>query len=309
MIKIENLVKSYNGHKVLKGINLEVEEGQIYGFIGHNGAGKSTTMNILTGLIDFQSGKCTVNNRVVNKSKDTVFKDVGYLPEDPAFYPYMNALEYLSFIGTMGGDTAKDIKEKSTSILELVKLTKAAKRAVGGYSRGMKQRLGIAVAMYHDPKVLFLDEPSSALDPEGRKDVVEIIQQLKSRKKTIFLSTHILNDVERVCDIVGILHDGKIVLEESLSTLLNSYVQPIYDIEFDTPLNSEQIGILNTSDFTEQVKVEEKHASIWLKDGKANGSKTIGSNVIKLVAEVEVPIISMNLRKPSLEDIFLKVVK
>jgi ABC-2 type transport system ATP-binding protein len=304
MIKIENLVKSYNGNNVLKGINLEVQEGEIYGFIGHNGAGKSTTMNILTGLIDFQSGKCSVNNREVKRTQNSLFKDIGYLPEDPKFHLYMNAWEYLSFIGTMGGDSHKQIKEKSVRLLELVKLNKAAKRAVGGYSRGMKQRLGIAVAMYHDPKVLFLDEPSSALDPEGRKDVVDIITELKERRKTIFLSTHILNDMERICDRVGILHDGKIVLEENLDDLMKKYVQPIYDVEFDKEINESDITELMKSNLVECTSIDGKKASIQLADIKQNGT-----SFIRLLADIGIPVVSMNLRKASLEEIFLKVVK
>ncbi len=304
MIRIENLVKSYGNHKVLKGINLEVQEGEIYGFIGHNGSGKSTTMNILNGLIDFQSGKCTINNREVKKTKDAVFKHIGYLPEEPKFYAYMNAWEYLSFIGTMSGDTKGRIKEKSGQLLELVKLTKDAKRAVGGYSRGMKQRLGIAVAMYNDAEVLFLDEPSSALDPEGRKDVVDIILELKTQRKTIFLSTHILNDLERVCDRVGILHDGQIVLEEKLEDLMNKYIQPIYDVEFDAHLEEGHLGLLQDSQLVERTVVEGKKVSVWLKDMKQNGNC-----IIKLLADIGIPIVSVNLRKASLEEIFLKVVK
>lgn len=303
MIKIEKLVKSYGNHKVLKGITLEVKEGEIYGFIGHNGAGKSTTMNILTGLMDFQNGTCTVNNVVVNKAKDMLYKDVGYLPEDPKFYPYMNAWEYLSFIGTMGGDSAKQIKEKSARLLGLVKLTQAAKRGIGGYSRGMKQRLGIAVAMYHDPKVLFLDEPSSALDPEGRKDVVDIIMELRNRKKTIFLSTHILNDMERVCDRVGILHEGQIVLEEDLKDLIHKYIQPIYDLECSQEPTVREIKVLQEASFVERIAVEGTKISIWLRDIQQN------TNMVKLLADTSMCPIAMNLRKASLEEIFLKVVK
>lgn len=304
MIRVENLVKSYNSHEVLKGITLEVKAGEIYGFIGPNGAGKSTTMNILAGLIDFQSGKCVVNGREIKKNKDRNSRDIGYLPEDPRFYPYMNAKEYLSFIGTLGGDTVKAINKKSEWLLGMVKLAKASKRPIGGYSRGMRQRLGIAVAMYHDPEVLLLDEPSSALDPEGRKDVIEIIQQLKSRKKTVFLSTHILNDIERICDRVGILHEGKIVINESLGVLMKKYLQPIYDIEFKEFLNEQQIETIKAASFIEHVAIDGKHVSLTLRDIELNGNDTL-----KLLTEVGVPVITMNIRKPSLEDIFMKVVE
>jgi ABC-type multidrug transport system, ATPase component len=304
MIRIENLVKSYGSQKVLKGINLEVQAGEIYGFIGHNGSGKSTTMNILTGLIGFQSGQCTIRNREVKANRAAVFQHIGYLPEEPKFYPYMNAWEYLSFIGTMAGDSKGRIKEKSGRLLELVKLSKDAKRAVGGYSRGMKQRLGMAVAMYNDAEILFLDEPSSALDPEGRKDVMDIVRELKNQRKTIFLSTHILNDLERVCDRVGILHDGRIVLEEKLEDLINTYIQPIYDVEFEAPLQADDIGMLEGSPLVERTAVEGKKVSLWLKDKKLNGN-----SIIRLLADTGVPIVSVNLRKASLEEIFLKVVK
>ena len=304
MIELNQVVKSYGSHQVLQGINLKVHEGEIYGFIGHNGSGKSTTMNILAGLIGFQKGHCMINHNEVQKGKTRRTQDVGYLPEDPKFYPYMNPWEYLTFIGIMVGDSKEKIKMRSVELLDMVKLTEASKRAIGGYSRGMKQRLGIAVAMYHDPKVLLLDEPSSALDPEGRMDVIDIISELKSEGKTIFLSTHILNDIEKICDKVGILHNGQIVLEEKLETLMKSYIQPVYDIEFDSPLDKEKIKVLRSVDYLENVIVDRKGVSIWIKDYKENGSK-----LIQLLGSLSVPIISMTMRRNSLEEIFLKVVK
>lgn len=230
MIKIQGLIKGYGTHEVLKGIDIDVNAGEIYGFIGQNGAGKSTTMMILAGLMDFQSGTCTIDGEIVKRGKNRHFKQVGYLPEEPRFYLYMNAWEYLTLIGESGGMGTREIKVRSGEVLEMVSLTKDAKRPIGNYSRGMKQRLGMAVAMFHDPKVLLLDEPSSALDPIGREDVVTIIENLKARGKTIFLSTHILNDIERVCDRIGVLQGGHIVVEDSLDAILKAYSEPIYDI-------------------------------------------------------------------------------
>lgn len=304
MIRIHNLTKNYQDHKVLNSINLEVKKGEVYGFIGHNGSGKSTTMNILAGLIKFQDGECFVNDKMIKGITNRDVKDIGYLPEDPKFYPYMNAWEYLSYIGTIGGEDRQTIKKKSKQLLDLVKLDKAAKRPVGGYSRGMKQRLGIAVAMYHDPHVLLFDEPSSALDPEGRMDVVSIIEELKSQGKTIFLSTHILNDIERVCDRIGILHGGKIVLEDDLDTLMAHYIQPVYDVELEKPLTEEQRESLKGKAYLEKMIQEDKKLSFWMKNIKENGN-----NLISDIAQLGTQVISINLRKSSLEEIFLKVVK
>ena len=304
MIRIHNLTKNYQDHKVLNSINLEVKKGEVYGFIGHNGSGKSTTMNILAGLIKFQDGECFVNEKMIKGITNRDVKDIGYLPEDPKFYPYMNAWEYLSYIGTIGGEDRQTIRKKSKQLLDLVKLDKAAKRPVGGYSRGMKQRLGIAVAMYHDPHVLLFDEPSSALDPEGRMDVVSIIEELKSQGKTIFLSTHILNDIERVCDRIGILHGGKIVLEDDLDTLMAHYIQPVYDVELEKPLTEEQRESLKRKAYLEKMTQEDKKLSFWMKNIKENGN-----NLISDIAQLGTQVISINLRKSSLEEIFLKVVK
>ncbi|HEY9062927.1 MAG TPA: ABC transporter ATP-binding protein [Pseudobacteroides sp.] len=303
MIRIENLYKSYKGHKVLKGLNIEVHRGEIYGFIGHNGVGKSTTMNILAGLIGFQSGKCIINGRD-SSGKGLQNKDIGYLPEDPKFYPYMNAWEYFDFIGRIGGDTGNTIKEKSTDLLERVGLSKAAKRPIGGYSRGMKQRLGLAVAMYHDPHVYLLDEPSSALDPEGRLDMVNIIEELKDHGKTVFLSTHILNDIERICDRVGIIHDGRIVVEERLDSLMAKYVQPVYDIEFAKKPGRNLADNFMKLDYVEKVDTQDNKISVTIKDLEKDSQ-----NLLREIAGLNVFITSINLRRNSLEEIFMKVVK
>lgn len=303
MIKVENLVKNYKEHHVLKGIDLKVNKGEIYGFLGHNGAGKSTTMNILGGLIKFQSGNCIVNDVDIRKNRNSIEKNIGYLPEDPKFYPYMSGLEYLDFIGRIGGDSKNEIKKKSNHLLDLVKLNDSRKRLIGGYSRGMKQRLGMAAALYHNPNLLLLDEPTSALDPEGRKDIVDIINYLKSQGKTIFLSTHILSDVERVCNRIGILHGGKIIIEENLDDLMKKYIVPVYDIEFKNEISEENLTILNSKSWIKEVFKDKEKLAIYIDD-----TNNAHLNLIKLVSDVNNVVLSYNLRKSNLEDIFLRVV-
>lgn len=303
MISIKNLVKNYGDKEVLKGINIELAEGEIYGFIGHNGSGKSTTMNILAGLMNFQSGQCIINNKEVQKGKALLFKELGYLPEEPRFYSYMNSWEYLEFIGTMGGKSLKESRSRSGELLELVQLKNDAKRAIGEYSRGMKQRLGLAVAMYHNPKTLLLDEPSSALDPIGRKDVVDIIEELKKQGKTIFLSTHILGDVERVCDRIGILHGGKVVIEDQLDSILSEYIQPIYDIEFDDLPSESSLNELKALPFVKFFEKKENNISITVANPEADGKK-----ILTFLSSSGGSFLSIKLRRSSLEDIYIRVV-
>ena len=211
MIKIEQLHKTYKYHQVLKGLNMNVKKGEVYGFIGENGAGKSTTMNIICNIIPKDSGVITLNDG--NPVK------VGYLPENPMLFNYMTANEYLSYIAACCKYKG-DVKERNKELLELVNLTGAADRKIKGYSRGMNQRLGIASILYNEPDIIILDEPTSALDPQGRMDVINLLKILKEQNKTVILSTHILSDVERIADTVGILVGGQIVLEKSLSELI-----------------------------------------------------------------------------------------
>ncbi|MTI67552.1 MAG: ABC transporter ATP-binding protein [Firmicutes bacterium] len=302
MIDVKNLKKSYKDQEVLKDINFKISKGEIYGFLGQNGAGKSTTMNILTGLIKYNSGDITIAGFDMKKEYKKIINIIGYLPENPKFYPYMTGREYLKFICEIKGLDKLETSKKIDKLLELVKLNKASKRKIGGYSRGMRQRLGIAVSLINDPKILFLDEPSSALDPEGRKDVVKIIESLKSLKITIFLSTHILSDVERICDRIGILNEGNIVLEDSLERLKNKYILPVYDIEFSN--NCEDLNNnFNKYDWIEKIKTNNKKMSIYVKNRFKADRK-----LLNIISNIENTVLSYKIRKSKLEEIFLQVV-
>ncbi len=302
MLKVVNLTKSYGSHKVLNGISFEIKKGMIYGFLGQNGAGKTTTMNILTGLIGFNSGEIYLKGKPLLEDKRKLLETVGYLPQHPVFYGYMTAIEYLNFIGQVNKMSSKEIKERSREVLEIVKLSQDSKRKVGGYSGGMKQRFGIAVAMFNHPEILILDEPTSALDPEGRMEVLELIERLKCEGTTVFLSTHILNDVERVCDEVSILHEGRIIVSENLETLRNKYIQPIYDVEFDKDCSDIKKSLLSI-DWIQNIAASRNQASIYVSD--LNKAK---QELLKTLAEVDNPVISFSLRKSNLEDIFLRLV-
>ena len=224
MITVKGLQKKFKNFYALKNVDMHVKKGEIYGFIGPNGSGKTSTMNILAGLSRPAQGECTVNGLDVTKLTHPGDLKIGYLPEDPKFYPWMTAHETLDYL--YGGRNTGHTGE----ILRWTGLLDARNRRVGGFSRGMKQRLGIGAALIRNPELLILDEPSSALDPEGRSEVLRLIKDLKGMGKTILFSTHILDDVERVCDTVGMIDAGQMMFEKPLRQLQKENTQPIFDI-------------------------------------------------------------------------------
>ncbi|MEI6621194.1 MAG: ABC transporter ATP-binding protein [Actinomycetes bacterium] len=214
------LLKSFgSGANALDGVNLRVPQGSVFGFLGPNGAGKTTMLRILTGLARPTSGTVRVLGYPVGDPH--VRGLIGYLPDVPAFYPWMSADEYLRFCGGLFGLNGSTLAARTTALLDLAGLSGVTTR-IGGYSRGMRQRLGIAQALINAPQLLLLDEPTSALDPLGRRDVLEMVGSLTGRT-TVFFSTHILADAERVCDSVAILDHGRVVTEGSMADIKSRF--------------------------------------------------------------------------------------
>ena len=200
----------------LRDFTLKINEGEVFGFLGPNGAGKSTAIKILLNLIFPTSGSVKIMGKDVGDKEARRF--VGYLPENPYFYDYLNPVELLSFARKTSGLDSNDIKERTESLLNTVGLWNERKRAIRSYSKGMVQRVGLALALIHEPKVVVLDEPMTGLDPIGRRQFIDLILKLKSEGKTVFFSSHILADNERVCDRVGILVNGSLVRSIDLRT-------------------------------------------------------------------------------------------
>mgnify|MGYP001773795093 CR=1 FL=1 len=222
-IKTENLSKTYRSGKTkrveaLKDLNLEVQEGEVFGFLGPNGAGKSTTIKLLMGLIFPTSGSFTIKG--IDGRDRNCRRFVGYLPENPSFYDYLTAEELLAFVGRNFGMSEGAISSETERLLKLLDLYDARQRPIRSYSKGMVQRLGLAQALIHDPDILILDEPMSGLDPLGRILVKDLILDLKKQGKTIFMSTHILNDLEVLCDRVGIIVKGELRAVVDISELM-----------------------------------------------------------------------------------------
>ena len=220
-IAISGLVKTYGEANALDGFDLAVPEGSVFGFLGPNGAGKTPTLRILSGLAHPTSGSAEVFGHDVVTSTSAVRAEIGFLPDVPGYYEWMTAPEFLRFAGGLFGLKGSVLDGRVDALLDLAGLT-GVKTRIGGYSRGMKQRLGVAQALINAPRLLMLDEPTSALDPIGRKEVLDMIASLRGRT-TVFFSTHILADVERVCDRVAILDKGRVVTSEAMADLKSRY--------------------------------------------------------------------------------------
>lgn len=224
-ITTAGLTKVFSGKKgarvlALDHLDLAIPQGEIFGFLGPNGAGKSTTIKLLMGLIRPNQGTAELMGTPVQQPEAR--KRVGYLPENPAFYDFLSASEYLSFVGGLFGLEAKDISGRSERLLRRFDLWEARKRPIRSFSKGMVQRVGLAQVMLHDPDLYILDEPMSGLDPLGRALVKEVIRELKSAGKSVFFSTHITSDVEAVCDRVGVILKGRLRVVEEVDTIMTS---------------------------------------------------------------------------------------
>jgi ABC-2 type transport system ATP-binding protein len=219
-IEIENLTKDYpfgflhlKKKRSLEGLTMQVESGEVFGFLGPNGAGKSTTIKLLVGLIFPEAGTARILGKPISDIE--MHRDIGYLPEQPYFYDYLTAAEVLDYFARFHDLTAADRSERVARMLKKVGLETAGKIQLRKYSKGMLQRVGLAQAILHDPKVVILDEPMSGLDPIGRREVRDIILELKREGKTVLFSTHILSDAEMLCDRVGVIVGGKLEAERA----------------------------------------------------------------------------------------------
>lgn len=292
-----DLKKRFGSKVVLDGLNLSVPEHSVFGFVGRNGAGKTTAMKAVLGCLKPDAGKIAVSGKTVIYGKRYTNRYIGYLPDVPEFYPYMTPVEYLNFCGEICEMEQPDIRDRSIKLLSLVGLKEEKDRRIRGFSRGMKQRLGIAQALLHRPALLICDEPTSALDPVGRKEILDLLFAVRGQT-TVFFSTHILSDVERICTDVAFLHEGKIAVQDKVSELRKRRA-------------SETIEIVLTRDedvrrllerFSECRQVE-KNTLVF--DG--DGDKIF--SILKFAGEKELSVQRVERMEPSLESLFLEVMK
>ncbi|WP_071458986.1 ABC transporter ATP-binding protein [Bacillus massilinigeriensis] len=303
ILSIQNLNKSFGEHKIINNLTFSVPEGTIYGFLGQNGSGKTTTMKMVLGLLKPNSGSISVCGETVSYGETKTNRHIGFLPDVPEFYGYMKPAEYLSLCGKITGLDRKRTKEKSEELLSLVGLDQANKR-IGGFSRGMKQRLGIAQALLNEPKLLICDEPTSALDPIGRKEILDILLSVKG-KTTIVFSTHILSDVERICDHAAVLHNGSIVLNGTLTDLKQSRRHDTILIEFASTADLDRFfGNESVRESCRNFERKERTVTIQSDNiAKVQGQIYDAFSTLKIYPE------RVEILEPTLESLFMEVVK
>jgi len=299
-IKIQNLTKIYGSQKAVNDISFEIGDGQIVGFLGPNGAGKSTTMKIITGYLPANSGIVEVCGHNVFENPVTSKSLIGYLPENNPNYLDMYVREYLNYIAGLY-KLGKATKERIDYVLETTGLIPEMTKKIGALSKGYRQRVGLAQALIHDPKVLILDEPTTGLDPNQIIDIREVIKKV-GQSKTVMLSTHIMQEVEAVCNRTIIINKGQIVADGKTSDLLINSGKTSVSVEFDIDIDNKKLQLLS-----QQFNIEQKNSRQFL--FFSNQGKDIRRDIYNFSVANNTPIISLTTEQSNLEDVFRGLTK
>ena len=294
MLQITNLHKRFGDKTVLNGLELSVPQNSIFGFIGKNGAGKTTTMKMVLGLMNPDNGEIIVNGEKVVYGQTTTNRYIGYLPDVPEYYSFMNAPEYLRFCGEISGMDRTENKKRCTELLELVGLSNE-KHRIKGFSRGMKQRLGIAQALLNRPKLLICDEPTSALDPVGRKEILDLLLAIKEQT-TVLFSTHILSDVERICTDVAFLNNGSVNIQGKVADIKTKYRSEEYFIETE-----------NDADLLTLQQTFKNMKPTGINQLTFSESDYSSFDVLQFLSEKRIPLLKLERSEPTLESLFMEV--
>ncbi|NLL48062.1 MAG: ABC transporter ATP-binding protein [Firmicutes bacterium] len=303
ILETRDLQMSFGSNQVLRSLNLTVPEHAVFGLVGRNGAGKTTTMKIVLGLLKADRGEVYVCGEKVQYGVARTNRYIGFLPDVPEFYGYMRPREYLKLCGEITGLPAKQIKAKSAELLDLVGLGETNRR-ISGFSRGMKQRLGIAQALLNEPRLLICDEPTSALDPLGRRQILDILSAIRGQTTVVF-STHILSDVERICDQIAVLEQGTLVLAGTLNEIQRQHRRNSYSIRFAS--ESEAEG------FAQDERLQRPQVTLT-REGRTlivevEDGATDGQMLIDLLSEKQITPERFEAMEPTLESLFTEVVQ
>jgi ABC-2 type transport system ATP-binding protein len=293
---VQGLSRSFGSEKVLNNLSFSVPQGSVFGFIGKNGAGKTTTMKIILGLLMPDDGTISVCGERVRFGQTKTNRSIGYLPDVPEFYGYMRPKEYLRLCGDVAEMDKERIQQRSEELLALVGLSGINKR-IGSFSRGMKQRLGIAQALLHEPKLLLCDEPTSALDPVGRREILEILRQVRGRTTVVF-STHILSDVEKICDRIAVLDKGEIALSGSVAQLRSQHQADSLVIEF--------ASLDDATHFASLLKPTEAQGALLVY--RTDKLRETQAKTIEALSQSHLYPLRLEVLEPSIESLFMEVI-
>ena len=291
-IEVKNISKNYGAQKALDNISFSIKKGEIVGFLGPNGAGKSTLMKILTTYITADEGEAKVNGHDVTNETKSVQKSVGYLPEHNPLYLDLYIREYLAF----NADIYKVSKSRIEEVIQLTGLTPESSKKIGQLSKGYRQRVGLACALLHDPEVLILDEPTTGLDPNQLVEIRELIKNI-GKNKTVFLSTHIMQEVEAICERVIIINNGKLVTDKNLSNLVKEQAEQTIEVEFDQLLSSTDFATLENLTNTNKI-----NDFTWELTFESNEDKR--GKVFDFAKQKGFKILQLSLKNKNLEQIF-----
>lgn len=296
MLELSHVTKRFGTRTVVDDLCLTVPDHSIFGFVGENGAGKTTTMKMILGLLRADAGAIRVDGESVTFGNSRTNRFIGYLPDVPEFYGFLTPEEYLLLCGEISGIPKKEGKDRAKELLSLVGLGKTKQR-INGFSRGMKQRLGIAQALFGAPKLLICDEPTSALDPAGRREILELLHSLKGRT-TVLFSTHILSDVERICDECAILHAGRLVKQGFMQELKDAGGEQEFLVEF---LRAEDL-----ERFAELMPSGKRTDALTLTyGGKEDGAMSV---VMGLLVREGIAVRRIEQKERTLEEMFFRLV-
>ncbi len=309
VIKVENLTKIYNGTvRAVDGINFFVEDQEVFGFLGPNGAGKTTTIKILATLLKKTSGKAYVSGYEVEENPVAIRKIIGYTAQDVEIDEDLTGRENLVLSGHLYHLPDKKVKQRTDELLEILGLTKAANRLAGTYSGGMRKRLDLATVLVHQPQIIFLDEPTTGLDPQSRFALWDYLKNLNQEGVTIFLTTQYMEEADRLCNRLAIIDLGKIVAEGEPKKLKAEIGGDIITLEIKDgaeEAKNYQVrakGILEKVSYISEIKLlENNRLGVYVK----NGGETI-PEIIKILNSQEIPLSSLSLSESSLDDVFLK---
>lgn len=304
-IVAEGLTKYYGKLLALDNLNLKIEKGHCVGFLGPNGAGKSTTIKILCNLIRPTSGKAYINNHDATKESTSALKNVGALVETPEFYNYLTPLEVLEYLGKLRGMPKNELKHQIHQVLETVRLSEWKKTKIGKFSRGMKQRLGIAQSILHDPPILIWDEPALGLDPRGMFEIREIIKATVKKGKTVFLASHMLHEVQETCDSVALIDKGKLLTYDRIENLEKVFKIRKIDVELLTPIEPKCLSKIEKLKNVRTLLATEKNLTIGFEGSDADQAELLET----LVKDIGVRMISFKPSLEALEGIYLQLVK